>query len=94
MAQTDRDNKFNLKAYQYKRMLEERRGNNFQYLNDDSYQELLDKGYEFYKPMSSLDAAKETVLKSRENGYFSRIVCFAQGQIRTREYIVIRKNKG
>jgi len=52
------DNPFNLKAYQYQRSLEERRGNNFQYLNNQTYQNLEAKGYEFSKPEKSLIHAK------------------------------------
>jgi hypothetical protein len=86
-------NDFNLKSYQYQRSLEERRGNNFQYLNNDTYKELETKGYEFDKPQRSLTHAKEQVEANRSNGYYSRIVCWAQGQIRMKEYIVIRKKK-
>jgi len=84
---------FNLKAHQYQRSLEERRGNNFQYLNNDTYKELEAKGYEFDNPTRSVVAAKEKVEENRANGYYSRIVCWAQGKIRCKEYTVIRKKK-
>jgi hypothetical protein len=74
-------------------MLEERRGNNFQYLNSEKYLDLERRGYIFDKPTICVIAAKEKVLEYRSKGNHSRIVCIAQGQVRMREYIVIHKKK-
>lgn len=42
-------NNLNLKAFQYKRMLEERRGNNFQYYNSALQKYIDENGYKFFQ---------------------------------------------
>jgi hypothetical protein len=84
---------FDLRAYQYQRSLEERRGNNFQYLNNETHADLERRGYLFDNPTMSVIHAKEKVADYRASGNHSRIVCWAQGKIRMREYIVIHKPK-
>lgn len=84
---------FNLKAYQYQRLLEERRGNNFSYPNEDEIKKLHDLGYIEENPTMSVEFAKEKVLEWRKKGHYARIICHAQGKIRMREYTVIHRPK-
>jgi hypothetical protein len=85
-------------AWKYVRMLEERRGHNYQYPNDKEWEKLLESGYEVHqfkndRCTSSEYAAKEVVEEYRKNGYYSRIVCFPQGKIIMREFTVIFKKR-
>lgn len=84
---------FNLKAYQYQRMLEERRGNNFSYPSEEERKKLSDRGYVEEKPTYSVEVAKERVVEWRKKGHYARIICEAQGKVRMREYIVIHRPK-
>lgn len=82
-----------LKAYQYRRMIEERRGNNFAYPTEEEWGKIETMGYVCDEPTYSIVHAKNRVAELRSNGYYCRIVCRAQGKIRMREYIVIHRPK-
>lgn len=95
-----KDKKNDLKAYQYKRMLEERKGHNYQYYTDDIGKELEEKGYEFYlftNRMNRKDeatqfehVAKEVVEQLRNSGHFARIICgYDQNVQRIKMYSVV-----
>jgi len=87
----------NLRAYQYKRMLEEKRGHNYQYPNNEQQRKNDELGYEhhvFKKTKSGYgtletineEQAKEVVKSYRKNGYYSRIVCYPNEIIGVKYY--------
>lgn len=78
--------------FDYKALLESRRGHNFQYLTDELYRELGDKGYKEELETHSELAAKEKVLLLRNSGHFARIICEAN-RLRIKKYIVYAKKK-
>jgi len=87
-----------LKAFQYRRNLEERRGHNYQYPNSEQQLKNDELGYEHHlfkgsKDTSSEDLAKEAVERYRNNGYFSRIVCYPNEIIGMKWFSVIYRKK-
>lgn len=87
-----------LKAYQYKRMLEERRGHNYQYPTPEQWQKLQELGYEIHYFGNRNDTsceyqAKEAVEDYRAEDYYSRIICFACPNIIGAKYytVIFRK---
>ena len=94
-----------LRAYQYKRLLEERRGHNYQYINDEQYLKNEKLGYKYHRFEQSSDRifesistmneklAKEVVRKYRSDGYFSRIVCHPNEIIGAKDFYVIYRKK-
>lgn len=89
-----------LKSFQYKRMLEERRGHNYQYWNE-KHEKMLMNGWNLYGfgtyPLEQSatnieDDAISAVNELRATGYNARIVCGYQKDIqRTKYYSVIYK---
>ena len=96
------NNTESLKAFQYRRMLEERRGHNFAYLTNELYDYLTKKGFQRHKfneirghrsiSTGSENVAKEIVKQYREDGCFSRIICVTN-KIRIKEFTVWYKKK-
>lgn len=85
-------------AYKYKRALEERRGHNYQYPNQEQQEKLAKLGYEYHLFDRGMDTsseleAKEVVENYRKNGYYSRIVCFANNIVGMKYYSVIYRKK-
>jgi len=78
--------------FDYKALLESRRGHNFQYLTDELYNDLLAKGYRQEIETGSECIAKETVSQLRKTGHFARIVCEAN-RLRIRKYLVFARLK-
>ena len=80
-----------LKYYQYKRMLEERRGHNFEYWNDEKHEKMLKNGWFLFEypcsgkrnwnihcekyAITSEYYAKKYLKQLRESGNFARIIC-------------------
>jgi hypothetical protein len=92
-----------LKEYQYKRMLEERRGHSYQYptneqqIKNDSlgyvHHEFVDrKGFKSMETRNE-ETAKEIVINYRCKGFFSRIVCYPNNIIGARYFSVIYRKK-
>ena len=87
-------------SYQYKRMLEERRGHNYKYHSDELEESLKEKGYEWYDFGSGLeqtnfeDEAIEAVENLRETGHYARIICERMKVVqRVKYYSVAYKRK-
>jgi hypothetical protein len=90
-------------AWKYKRMLEERRGHNYQYVNDDVYIKLEKQGYEYhtFKKENRADSketlselyAQEIVNQYRYEGCYSRIVCFPNDIRGLKTFCVIYRKK-
>lgn len=88
-------------AHQYKRMLEERRGNSFEYYNEEKHEKLiLDKGWNWYTFRGNEDytssqlEAQEIVTKLRSENNHARIVCGLHKDVqRTKYFSVIYKAK-
>jgi len=78
--------------FDYKALLESRRGHNFQYLTDELYMDLLAKGYRQELETGSECNAKEKVSELRKSGHFARIVCEAN-RLRIRKYLVFCKQR-
>lgn len=83
----------------YQRMLEERRGHNYQYPNDEQYIKLQLLGYKEHKfsngkldTISELDA-KELVTDYRLKDNYSRIICFYNDIIGLKTFTVIYRSK-
>lgn len=90
----------------YKRMLEERRGNNFEYWNE-GHDKMLLTGWNVFEFKSSLgdiagekestcsvEYAKEELQKLRQAGNFARIVCgYDKNQQRQKRFTIIFKPK-
>lgn len=96
-----------LKAYQYRRMLEEKRGNNFEYWKDEKHYQMLENGWKLHdfkerrrgvmhgrRATSSITSAKEIVSQLRNDNNFARIVCgYEKNAQRVKMYSVIYKPK-
>jgi hypothetical protein len=88
-----------LKAYQYRRKLEESRGHNYQYPNSEQQIKNDKLGYEhhLFKDNTmdtwSEDEAKKAVKKYREKNYYSRIVCYPNEIIGGKCFSVIFRSK-
>ena len=78
--------------FDYKALLESRRGHNFQYLTDELYRELEAKGYKEQLETDSEVSAKDKVSELRKTGHFARIICEAN-RLRIRKYIVYARLK-
>lgn len=87
-------------AWKYARMIEERRGHNYQHLNDELTHKLESRGYSFYKfnngddvtmsESEAVDVAKDL----RAMGYYSRVVTGREmNQQRIKMYSVISRPK-
>ena len=94
-----------LKSFQYKRMLEERRGHNYEYWNDEKHLKLIEKegwqlqwfidGNSKFQHTLFESEAKRKVEKLRNGGYYARIVCgYTKTVQREKHYSVIYKFKG
>ena len=89
-----------LNAYQYTRMLEERRVHIYPYLTSEYHEKLEKLGYNFhlfkdsYKSMvtSSEDVAQEIKKEYIESNHYAKIVCVTN-KIRIKEYSVWFKPK-
>jgi len=87
------------KSYQYRRMLEERRGHNYQYPNNEQQIKNDELGYVHHKfddgkfDTRFEDEAKETVERYRSNGYYSRIVIYQNRIVGMKYYSVIYRKK-
>lgn len=87
-------------SWKYARMIEERRGHNYQHLNDETTKILEARGYRFYKfnngddvTMSEMEA-KEIAEDLRSMGYFARVVTGREMNIqRIKMYSVISRPK-
>lgn len=86
--------------WKYARMIEERRGHNYQHLNDEITKKLEARGYLFYKfnngddvTMSELEA-KEVAEDLRAMGYYARVVTGRElNQQRIKMFSVISRPK-
>lgn len=86
--------------WKYARMIEERRGHNYQHLNDELTHKLESKGYRFYKfdkgsdvTMSEYEAV-EVAKDLRAMGYYARVVTGREmNQQRIKMYSVISRPK-
>ena len=95
----------NLKSFQYKRMLEERRGHNYQYYSDKLQRYMDNKGYGFYPEhgfnyggadyITTIESdAKQKVECLRISGYYARIICgYDKNVQRKKTYSIICKKK-
>ena len=91
------------KRYAYERMLEERRGHNYQYPSNEQQIKNKELGYEHHifnnrnnqESIDTLseDLAKEVVATYRNDGYYSRIVCYPNQIIGAKYYSVIYRKK-
>jgi len=96
-------NNMDLKEYQYKRMLEERRGHSYQYptneqqIKNDSlgymHHEFVNRSGTKSTETRNEEIAKEVVLKYRSEGFFSRIVCYPNSIIGAKYFSVIYRSK-
>ena len=87
-------------SWKYARMLEERRGHNYQYLNNELFEKLQSKGYNFFIFKDKKDVtiseleAEEIVKMLRETGYYARIVAGHEKNIqRIKMFSVIYKKR-
>lgn len=89
-------------AWKYKRMLEERRGHNYQYVNDDVYMKLEKQGYKYHSFEKENTYSQETwselhaleiVKEYRDTGHYSRIVCFPNDIRGLKTFCVIYRKK-
>lgn len=84
-----------LSALQYKRRLEENRGFNFAYLNDELELKLNESCYNTHKFGSGINnksthsvlEAKKVVEDYRNKGYYARIICISN-TLRIKEFTV------
>lgn len=91
--------KINLKHWKYQRMLEERRGHNYQYPNNEQQLKNEVLGYKHHifedgrQETMSETKAKKVVEQYRSTGYFSRIVCYSNAIARAKYFSVIYRKK-
>lgn len=87
-----------LKLFQYKRMLEERRGHNYQYPNNKQQIKLDELGYKHHlfngrDDTTSELLAIEVVKDYRSKNYYSRIVCYPNEIIGLKTFSVVYRLK-
>ncbi len=88
-----------LKHFQYERMLEERRGNSFQYPTNEQQIKNDKLGYKHHifkggkTDTNALYYAKKIVKEYRNKNNYSRIVCYANDIIGLKTYSVIYRPK-
>lgn len=93
----DKD-KRELRFFQYQRMLEERRGNSFQYPTNEQQIKNDELGYKHHQFKSGKDTismyeAKEVVEKYRSEGNYARIVCYPNQIVGLKTFSVIYRPK-
>ena len=107
--QMNNKEKLDWDSIQYKSSLFSKKGNNFEYWNDENHYKMLDNGwslFEFEKTgkgqnviqkklvTSSITNAKKEVLKLRESGNFARIVLgYEKNAQRVKMFSIIFKAK-
>lgn len=90
------------RVYQYQRRLEEQRGHNYEWYNEQKFEKYLEKGYLIHTFVSKFDGestsaeflAQEAVLKYRSEGYYARIICgYDKNVQRMKQFTVIYKKR-
>lgn len=90
------------KIHQYKRRLEEQRGHNYQWFNQEKWNQLELSGWKMHKFDNKVDrdatsyeeGAKEVVEQYRKTGHWARILCgYSKNQQRVKMFTVIYKKK-
>ena len=88
--------------WKYARLLEEKRGHNYEYYNETKHEDLIDnKGWQWFKFEKNNDVitfseaiAQEVVSALRNNGCFARIVCGLDKNVqKIKSFSVIYKQK-